>query len=60
MAIDENIKNKINNYIKYSIDSLEIAIGMVECSNDLSEVCDDEAEDMCKKISSAIHILRDI
>lgn len=60
MAIEENIKNKMKNYIKYSIDSLEIAMNMVESSDDLNEVCDEEVDCVYKKLSTAINILRDI
>lgn len=56
----EECKEKIKNYTKYSIDSLEIAMNMIECSNDLNDGQNEEMDSIYQKLSSAIKILEDI
>lgn len=56
----ECIMNKVEYYIKCSIDSLEIAMNIIECSDDLNEGQNKEVSDLYKKISDAVKILEDI
>lgn len=56
----EECKEKIKNYTKYSIDSLEIAMNMIECNDELNDGQNEEMDSIYQKLSSAIKILEDI
>ncbi|MGG7143566.1 hypothetical protein ACQPVP_08875 [Clostridium nigeriense] len=56
----EECKEKIRNYIRHSIDSLEIAMNLIECDDDLNNSEDKEIDNVYQKISSSIKILEDI
>ena len=58
--IVEECKEKISNYARYSIDSLENAMSIIECIEDLNDGQNEEINIIYKKLHAAINILKDI
>lgn len=56
----EECKEKVKSYAKYSIDSLEIAMNVIECHDTLNNSENEEIDGIYNKLSEAIKVLREI